>query len=93
LNPPSNPSNSNSGSELLLLLFPKGGLLLLLPTALNLSNRFTPIVLKYEKYSSSILLVPVILFYCLLSFWIVPIIVPISGFVKLNIFEFMVVLF
>ncbi len=95
LNPPSNfSSNSDSNNDsdrLLLLLFPKSGLLFPPPKIPNPSNRFVPIVPKCKKYSPLVLLVPVILFWLLLSSWIASIIIPISGFVKLNIFGMVVI--
>ena len=44
----SNPDDSNGNDGLLLLLFPKGRLLLF-PKAPNPSNRFASIMLKYKK--------------------------------------------
>jgi len=50
LNPSPNPSSGNDGDKLLLLLFPKGGLLLFPSSkALNPLNRFTPIISKCKK--------------------------------------------
>jgi len=63
LNPPSNFDGGNDDNRLLLLLFPKGGLLLLFPQkVLNPPNEFVSIVLKYEKCSPPVFPILVALF-------------------------------
>ncbi len=89
LKPPPNPGGSNDGS-LLLLLFPKGGLLLSLSKDPNPPNGFILIVPKCRKYPPLVFSVPVALFYWLLSPAVTPV-VPVSWLAKLNIFGIAVV--
>ena len=71
----------------------RGRLLLLFPSlkVLNFLNWFAPIVPKCEKYPPLVIPVPVILFYWLLPSAVVSVVVPISWFVRLNIFEIVIV--
>ncbi len=74
------------------MLFPEEGLLLFSPLkASNLLNRFASIVLKCGKYPSLVFPVPVVLFYELFPFAVTLIVIPISRFIKLNMFETVVV--